>query len=162
GARAAGRARSARRPGLSARRRQHAAAIRDRRRGQRRERRPRAPLRLRIPLGDRRLGRRHRDRAGRDGRGLRRRAVAPPRPLAGQVIVGRMLGAGEAAGAREAAGRMIAWGVGIGAAFAVVLLALGPWLPYAFTGDAAVVDEARRIWPLLALMQPLGGAVFAL
>jgi putative MATE family efflux protein len=82
--------------------------------------------------------------------------------IAGQVIVGRRLGAGDAAGAREAAGRMIALSVALGAAFAVALVGLGGWLPRAFSGDAAVLHEARLAWPLLALMQPLGGAVFAL
>ena len=82
--------------------------------------------------------------------------------IAGQVLVGRMLGAGDGEGAHAAAARMIAWSVGIGAAFALILLALGPWIPRAFTGDAAVLHAAHRIWPLFALMQPLAGAVFAL
>jgi putative MATE family efflux protein len=82
--------------------------------------------------------------------------------IAGQVIVGRMLGAGDAAGAHAAAARMIAWSVAIGAGFAVVLLPLANWIPRAFTSDAAVIHDAKLIWPLFALMQPLGGAVFAL
>jgi putative MATE family efflux protein len=82
--------------------------------------------------------------------------------IAGQVLVGRMLGAGDAAGAHAAAGRMIAWSVVAGGVFAVLLLALAPVLPRAFTSDPAVVHEAREIWPLFALMQPLAGAVFAL
>ena len=44
-----------------------------------RERRARAPLRLRLPLGHRGLGGRDGDRAGRDGRRLRRRAAAAAR-----------------------------------------------------------------------------------
>jgi putative MATE family efflux protein len=82
--------------------------------------------------------------------------------IAGQVIVGRMLGAGDAPGAYEAAIRMIGWSVAVGALFAVALLALGSWIPRAFTSDPAVLHEARLAWPLLALLQPLGGAVFAL
>jgi putative MATE family efflux protein len=82
--------------------------------------------------------------------------------IAGQVLVGRMLGAGDAVGAHTAAARMIAWSVGIGAAFAVVLLPLATVIPRAFTSDPAVLHEAKLIWPLFALMQPLGGAVFAL
>ena len=82
--------------------------------------------------------------------------------IAGQVIVGRMLGAGDAAGARAASTRMIAWSAGVGVVFALLLLAAMPWLPRAFTSDPAVLDAARRIWPLFALMQPLAGAVFAL
>ena len=82
--------------------------------------------------------------------------------IAGQVIVGRMLGAGDAQGAHEAAARMIWWSVGIGALFAAVLLPLADVIPRAFTGDPAVIHQAKLVWPLFALMQPLAGAVFAL
>ncbi len=82
--------------------------------------------------------------------------------IAGQVIVGRMLGGGDAAGAHDAALRMIGWSVAVGAVFAVVLLATGSLLPRVFTGDAAVLYEASLAWPYLAVMQPLCGAVFAL
>jgi putative MATE family efflux protein len=82
--------------------------------------------------------------------------------IAGQVIVGRALGAGDADGARRAARRMIEWAVVAGCGFAVLMLALIEVLPHAFTGDARVVDRAQEIWPLFALMQPANGAVFAL
>jgi putative MATE family efflux protein len=82
--------------------------------------------------------------------------------IAGQVIVGRMLGAGDAAGAHAAAVRMIAWSVVAGGVFALVLLALTDLLPRAFTSDPAVIHAAHQVWPLFALMQPLAGAVFAL
>jgi putative MATE family efflux protein len=82
--------------------------------------------------------------------------------IAGQVMVGRMLGGGDAAGARAAATRMIGWSVLIGAGFAVVLLALGDAIPRLFTGDEAVVEQAGEIWPLFAAMMPANGAVFAL
>ena len=82
--------------------------------------------------------------------------------IAGQVIVGRRLGAGDADGAYAAALRMIGWSVALGAIFAVVLLPLSHALPRAFTGDTAVLAQAATLWPLFALMQPLGGAVFAL
>jgi putative MATE family efflux protein len=82
--------------------------------------------------------------------------------IAGQVIVGRSLGAGDAEGAYSAARRMIEWAVAAGALFALVMLALVDVLPRAFTSDPAVIDEAQKIWPLFALMQPANGAVFAL
>ena len=82
--------------------------------------------------------------------------------IAGQVIVGRALGAGDAEGARRAARRMIEWAVVAGAAFGAVMLALIDVLPRAFTSDPAVIDRAQEIWPLFALMQPANGAVFAL
>lgn len=82
--------------------------------------------------------------------------------IAGQVIVGRLLGAGDAESAYASALRMIAWSVVVGGVFAVVLLPLAHAVPRAFTGDHAVLAQAALLWPLFALMQPLGGAVFAL
>jgi putative MATE family efflux protein len=82
--------------------------------------------------------------------------------IAGQVIVGRSLGAGDADGAYRAANRMIELSVAAGALFALVMLALTDVLPHAFTSDADVIDELHKIWPLFALMQPANGAVFAL
>jgi MATE family, multidrug efflux pump len=82
--------------------------------------------------------------------------------IAGQVIVGRMLGAGDADGAHAAAVRMIAWSVVVGLVFAVALAPLAHALPRAFTDDPRVLHQAALLWPFLAAMQPLGGAVFAL
>jgi putative MATE family efflux protein len=82
--------------------------------------------------------------------------------IAGQVIVGRMLGAGDAAGAYDAAKRMVWWSVAIGTVVALILAPLSHALPAAFTSDPAVLHQAALIWPFLVVMQPLGGAVFAL
>jgi putative MATE family efflux protein len=82
--------------------------------------------------------------------------------IAGQVIVGRSLGSGDADGAYAAATRMIGWSVAVGLAFAAVLLPLAHVVPRAFTGDVRVLHEASALWPYFAVMQPLGGAVFAL
>jgi putative MATE family efflux protein len=82
--------------------------------------------------------------------------------IAGQVIVGRTLGAGDADGAFAAARRMIAWSVAIGVGFALVLAPLSYALPRAFTGDAEVLAQAATLWPFFVAMQPLGAAVFAL
>jgi putative MATE family efflux protein len=82
--------------------------------------------------------------------------------IAGQVIVGRRLGAGDADGAYAASVRMIWMSVLLGGVFTVALAALAPVLPLVFTGDDAVIEQAHRLWPIFALMQPLNGAVFAL
>ena len=82
--------------------------------------------------------------------------------IAGQVLVGRALGAGHEERAFDASARMIWLAVYAGALFAAVLLALGGVLPHAFTGDELVLDRVGAIWLLFALMQPLNGAVFAL
>jgi putative MATE family efflux protein len=82
--------------------------------------------------------------------------------IAAQVMVGRMLGAGDAPAARAAAARMIAWSVALGTAFGLVLLALGDTIPRLFTDDEEVVGQAHEIWWLFAAMMPANGAVFAL
>jgi putative MATE family efflux protein len=82
--------------------------------------------------------------------------------IAGQIIVGRELGAGRREEAYSASERMIWLAVALGGAFSLLMLALASVLPRVFTGDAAVLDEAALLWPLFALMQPLNGAVFAL
>jgi putative MATE family efflux protein len=82
--------------------------------------------------------------------------------IAGQIIVGRELGGGRRDEAYGAGERMIWLSVGLGCAFAALMLVLSSVLPRAFTGDASVLDEAALLWPLFAIMQPLNGAVFAL
>ena len=82
--------------------------------------------------------------------------------IAAQVMVGRALGAGDAALARRAATRVILWSAVVGAGFGVVLLALAGVIPHAFTGDERVVDQAAEIWWLFAVLMPLNGVVFAL
>jgi MATE family, multidrug efflux pump len=82
--------------------------------------------------------------------------------IAAQVIVGRTLGAGGTDDAYAAAVRMIGWSVAVGLGFAVVLAPLSHALPEAFTSDPDVLHQAALLWPFLVVMQPLGGAVFAL
>ncbi len=82
--------------------------------------------------------------------------------IAGQIIVGRELGAARADRAYSASARMIGLSVAVGAVFAVGLLAFGSVIPRLFTSDPAVLEQCALLWPVLALMQPLNGAVFAL
>jgi putative MATE family efflux protein len=82
--------------------------------------------------------------------------------IAGQVLIGRLLGAGDAAEARAAARRMMLWALVIGCGFGAVLLAGTRLIPEAFTDDPAVIDRAAALWPLFAAMQPTGALVFAL
>jgi putative MATE family efflux protein len=82
--------------------------------------------------------------------------------IAGQVVVGRALGAGDQERAYEASARMIWLSVYGGVLFGAVLLAVGDVLPQAFTSDELVLERVAAIWLLFALMQPLNGAVFAL
>ena len=82
--------------------------------------------------------------------------------IAGQVIVGRMLGAGDSDGAFAASARMITLTVYLGLGFAALMLAFEDVLPRIFTSDPEVLERAHELWPIFALMQPLNGAVFAL
>jgi Na+-driven multidrug efflux pump len=82
--------------------------------------------------------------------------------IAGQIIVGGELGAGRPERAYDASLRMITLSVVTGTAFAVVLLLLENVLPRLFTSDPRVLAECAALWPILALLQPVSGAVFAL
>jgi putative MATE family efflux protein len=82
--------------------------------------------------------------------------------IAGQVIVGRLLGAGDAEGALAAARRMLGWSLLGGCVLGLALLATRDVLPHAFTSDRDVLDRAHELWPLFALLQPTGALVFAL
>jgi putative MATE family efflux protein len=82
--------------------------------------------------------------------------------IAGQVIVGRALGAGDVAGARAAARRMLEWSLVAGLVLGGALLALTSVIPRAFTPDPAVIDRARGMWPLFCLLMPPAAVVFAL
>jgi putative MATE family efflux protein len=82
--------------------------------------------------------------------------------IAGQVLVGRLLGAGDADAAVAAANRMCGWSLAGGVLMAIGLLVTTDVLPHAFTSDGAVLDQAHALWPLFALMQPVGALVFAL
>jgi Na+-driven multidrug efflux pump len=82
--------------------------------------------------------------------------------IAGQVIVGRALGARDADAAYAAARRMIELALAAGVIIGVVFLALRGVIPRAFTSDAAVIDRAHAMWPLFCAMWPLAAVVFAL
>jgi putative MATE family efflux protein len=82
--------------------------------------------------------------------------------IAGQVMVGRLLGAGRADEAWDASVRMLGWSLVVGALFAVAMLALVNVLPHAFTSDPRVINRLHAIWPIFALMQPLNAIAFAL
>ena len=82
--------------------------------------------------------------------------------IAGQIIVGRELGAGRPEQAYAASERMIWLSVAAGTVFGALLLAGIDVIPRIFTGDSLVHDEAAALWPLFALTLPFAGAVFAL
>lgn len=82
--------------------------------------------------------------------------------IAGQSIIGRRLGAGDAAGARAAGRRMIELSIVAGALFALAIVALRPVLPNLFTDDPAVIALASFTLWYVAALQPINGVVFVL
>ncbi|MDP9389302.1 MAG: MATE family efflux transporter [Actinomycetota bacterium] len=82
--------------------------------------------------------------------------------IAGQAMVGRLLGAGDGSGARAASRRMLEWGAVAGLAFAALVAALSPVLPGLFTGDPEVARLASFLLLLVAVLQPVNAAVFVL
>ena len=82
--------------------------------------------------------------------------------IAGQAMIGRLLGADELDQARAAGRRMIEWGLASGLVATVVLLAARPWLPLVFSSDEAVLSLVGFLMLHLAFLQPVNGVVFAL
>lgn len=82
--------------------------------------------------------------------------------IAGQAIVGRYLGAGDAPGARAATRRMVEWGVASGVVLGVLVVLARPAYVPLFTPDAAVRDQLAAVLLVAALFQPVAGVVFAL
>jgi putative MATE family efflux protein len=82
--------------------------------------------------------------------------------IAGQAITGRLLGAGDAAGARAATRRMVGWGVVAGLVLGAVLLAARDLLTPIFTDDPAVRSLLASVLVIVAVHQPLAGVVFVL
>ncbi|MEU3284337.1 MATE family efflux transporter [Streptomyces longwoodensis] len=82
--------------------------------------------------------------------------------IAGQAIIGRYLGAGDADGARAACRRMVQWGVAVGVVLGALVVVSRPVFLTLFTSDAAVQDAALPALVIVALSQPVSGIVFVL
>jgi putative MATE family efflux protein len=82
--------------------------------------------------------------------------------IAGQAIVGRYLGAGDARGARAATRRMVEWGVGAGVLLGLVVVALRVLYVPVFTDDPDVRALLSTVLVVAAVFQPVCGVVFAL
>ncbi|WP_249010451.1 MATE family efflux transporter [Conexibacter sp. DBS9H8] len=82
--------------------------------------------------------------------------------IAAQVLISHALTAGATAEATGLARRVIVWSVAARGVLGAGLLALEPVLIPLFSSAPRVVADARAVWPICALMQPLNGAAFAL
>ncbi|MEU1195690.1 MATE family efflux transporter [Streptomyces sp. NPDC005813] len=82
--------------------------------------------------------------------------------IAGQAIIGRYLGAGDAQGAREACRRMVQWGLATGVVLGLLVIVARPLFLPMFSGDSVVRDSALPALVMVALSQPICGIVFVL
>ncbi|MGW3985703.1 MATE family efflux transporter [Streptomyces sp. NPDC004830] len=82
--------------------------------------------------------------------------------IAGQAIIGRYLGAGDAEGARAVCRRMVEWGIAVGVVLGVLVVVARPAFLPLFTSDPAVKDVALPALIIVALSQPISGIVFVL
>ncbi|MDQ0799193.1 MATE family efflux transporter [Arthrobacter sp. SLBN-112] len=82
--------------------------------------------------------------------------------IAAQALIGKELGASNAAKARLLTSTMIRWGSGFGVVTGLLLAAVAPWVGVLFTSDAQVQSVlAVALW-VLAAGQPIAGYVFVL
>ncbi|MFF7377773.1 MATE family efflux transporter [Streptomyces massasporeus] len=82
--------------------------------------------------------------------------------IAGQAIIGRYLGAGDAQGAKDACRRMVEWGIAVGVVLGVLVVITRPAFLPLFTSDPGVKDVALPALIIVALSQPISGIVFVL
>ncbi len=82
--------------------------------------------------------------------------------IAGQAITGRLLGAADAIGAREATRRMIRWGLVSGVVLGALLALTRPLVVPLFTPDADVQQLLSTVLLIAAVHQPVSGVVFVL
>ncbi|ANW19282.1 MATE family efflux transporter [Streptomyces clavuligerus] len=82
--------------------------------------------------------------------------------IAGQAIIGRCLGAGDAQGARQVCRRMVQWGIVFGGVMGMLLVISQPLFTPLFTDDPLVQDALLPALLVVALCQPIAGVVFVL
>jgi putative MATE family efflux protein len=82
--------------------------------------------------------------------------------IAGQAIIGRYLGAGDAEGARAACRRMIEWGAVCGVVLGLLVMLARPLIGPLFSSDPAVRNALAAALLVVAVSQPVAGVVFVL
>ncbi|WP_081998306.1 MATE family efflux transporter [Sinomonas humi] len=82
--------------------------------------------------------------------------------IAAQALIGKELGASNAARARELTGTMVRWSLGFGVLTGAVLALAAPWVGWIFTSDPTVHAALTPALLVLAASQPACGFVFVL
>ncbi|MFI1885091.1 MATE family efflux transporter [Streptomyces jumonjinensis] len=82
--------------------------------------------------------------------------------IAGQSIIGRYLGSGDAEGARRVCRRMVQWGIVSGVVLGLLVVISRPLFIPLFSNDSAVHDTLLPALLVIAFSQPIAGVVFVL
>ena len=82
--------------------------------------------------------------------------------IAAQALIGKGLGAGDEAGVRRVLQRTLAWGVAFGVLVGLVIGASSGVIGLVFTGDPQLAALVQPALIVLAVAQPVAGAVFVL
>ncbi|MBB0244177.1 MATE family efflux transporter [Streptomyces alkaliphilus] len=82
--------------------------------------------------------------------------------IAGQAIIGRLLGADDTAGARAMCGRMVRWGIGSGVVLGALIAIGSPLIVRVFSPDPEVHGALLPVLLIVAVTQPIAGVVFVL
>ncbi|XAS64076.1 MATE family efflux transporter [Micrococcaceae bacterium Sec5.8] len=82
--------------------------------------------------------------------------------IAAQALIGKELGAGRPAAARELTGTMVRWGLGFGVLTGILVAGAAPWTGLLFTSDGEVRAALTLALWVLAAGQPVAGFVFVL
>jgi putative MATE family efflux protein len=82
--------------------------------------------------------------------------------IAAQSLIGKELGASDAARARHLTGTMVRWSLGFGVVTGALLAIAAPWIGWLFTPDALVHETLTPALLVLAASQPICGFVFVL
>jgi Na+-driven multidrug efflux pump len=82
--------------------------------------------------------------------------------IAAQALVGRHLGAGTRAEAREVSARLMEWGLLVGIVIGLLVFLFRHLLAAVFSSDESVVAAAASLIAWLAVTQPLSALAFTL
>ena len=82
--------------------------------------------------------------------------------IAAQALIGKGLGAADEAGVRRVLQRTFAWGVAFGVLVGLVIGASSGVIGLVFTGDPQLAALVQPALIVLAVAQPVAGAVFVL
>lgn len=80
--------------------------------------------------------------------------------IAGQILVARHLASGDRGALRAVAHRLLGAGVLLGTVLGVLLWLGRRVVPLLLTDEVAVLALVDRVWPIVAILQPINAAVF--